>query len=68
MVEQWIELSEVPLDVLHDLVNTVLPRFEEEGKLEEHPLLKADTIVQFYQASANYFEIVDHIFNIYMHI
>ncbi|CAO3636846.1 unnamed protein product [Mucor hiemalis] len=53
LVEQWIELSEDPLDVLHNLVNNVLPRFEEEGKLEEHPLLKVDTVIQYYQAIIN---------------
>jgi hypothetical protein len=50
-LEQWIELSEDPLDVLHNLVNEVLPQFEEEGKLEGYPLLKNDTVVQYYQVN-----------------
>lgn len=51
MLEQWIELSEDPLDVLHNLVNDVLPRYEEEGKLEEYPLLNDDTVIHYYQVT-----------------
>lgn len=44
-----IELNDDPLQVLHELVNDVLPNFEREGALENHPLLKSDTAVQYYQ-------------------
>ncbi|KAI9258491.1 Fanconi anemia protein FancD2 nuclease-domain-containing protein [Sporodiniella umbellata] len=53
LVEQTVELSDDPLQVLHELVNNVLPRFESEGILEDHPLLKQDTSVQYYQAIIN---------------
>lgn len=49
MFEQSIELSEKPLEVLHHLVNNVIPRFEQDGNLEEYPLLNSDTIVHHYQ-------------------
>ncbi|KAG1473756.1 hypothetical protein G6F56_000766 [Rhizopus delemar] len=53
LVEKMIELNDDPLQVLHELVNDVLPNFEREGALENHPLLKSDTAVQYYQAIIN---------------
>ncbi|KAI8067238.1 Fanconi anaemia protein FANCD2 [Thamnidium elegans] len=53
LIEQFIELNEDSIDVLHELVNNTLPQFEEEGPLEILPLLKDETIVQHYQAVIN---------------
>ncbi|KAI8982985.1 Fanconi anaemia protein FANCD2 [Pilobolus umbonatus] len=53
LVEQSVELSDTPLEVLHTLVNNILPQFEEEGSIEEYPLLKNDTIVHYFQAIIN---------------
>ncbi|KAL4206758.1 Fanconi anemia protein FANCD2, partial [Rhizopus microsporus] len=50
LIEKTIELDDDPLQVLHNLVNDVLPRYEDQGPLEDHPLLKSDTVVQYYQA------------------
>ncbi|KAG1141804.1 hypothetical protein G6F37_006431 [Rhizopus arrhizus] len=50
LIEQTIELNDDPLQVLHELANDVLSRFESEGLLEDHPLLRKDTAVQYYQA------------------
>ncbi|KAI9366554.1 Fanconi anemia protein FancD2 nuclease-domain-containing protein [Pilaira anomala] len=50
LIEQFIELNDDRLDILHELVNGTLPQFEEEGSLEIFPLLRDETIVQHYQA------------------
>ncbi|RCH92843.1 Fanconi anemia group D2 protein, partial [Rhizopus stolonifer] len=51
LFEQYIELSKNPLEVLHDIVNRVLPAFEEEQSLKEYPLLREDTLINHYQAT-----------------
>lgn len=48
-MEQAIELDQDPLSTLHDYVNNVLESFEENGSLEEHPLLRTDTVLSYYQ-------------------
>ncbi|OBZ85627.1 Fanconi anemia group D2 protein [Choanephora cucurbitarum] len=53
LFEQYIELSKNSLEVLHDIVNDELPKFEEERGLKEYPLLREDTIVDHYQAIIN---------------
>ncbi|GAA5812259.1 hypothetical protein MFLAVUS_005709 [Mucor flavus] len=53
LIEQFIELNEDSIDILHELVNNTLPQFEEEGHLEVLPLLKDETVVQHYQAVIN---------------
>ncbi|KAI9304749.1 Fanconi anaemia protein FANCD2 [Cunninghamella echinulata] len=53
LVEKGIELSDDPLQTLINYVNLVLPTFDKEGKLEEYPLLKSETVVAFYQAIIN---------------
>ncbi|KAI8054182.1 Fanconi anaemia protein FancD2 nuclease-domain-containing protein [Gilbertella persicaria] len=53
LFEQYIELSKNPLEVLHDIVNRVLPAFEEEQSLKEYPLLREDTLINHYQAVIN---------------
>ncbi|KAI9470627.1 MAG: Fanconi anemia protein FancD2 nuclease-domain-containing protein [Benjaminiella poitrasii] len=53
LFEQFIELNEDPLSILHNIVDVVLPEFEEEQRLEQYPLLKEETIVQHYQATIN---------------
>ncbi|KAI7899702.1 Fanconi anaemia protein FANCD2 [Cokeromyces recurvatus] len=53
LFEQFIELNQDPLSILHNLVDIVLPEFEEEQSLEQYPLLKEETIVQHYQAIMN---------------
>jgi hypothetical protein len=51
LIEKTIELDDDPLQMLHNLVNDVLPRYEDQGPLEDHPLLKSDTVVQYYQVN-----------------
>ncbi|KAI9263884.1 Fanconi anemia protein FancD2 nuclease-domain-containing protein [Helicostylum pulchrum] len=53
LIEQFIELNEDSIDIIHELVNNTLPQFEEEGPLQVLPLLKDETVVQHYQAVIN---------------
>ncbi|KAI8065299.1 Fanconi anaemia protein FancD2 nuclease-domain-containing protein [Gongronella butleri] len=53
LLEKTIELSEDPLSLLNQYVNVVLPAFEREGRLADHPLLSKHTVVSYYQAMIN---------------
>ncbi|KAI8991036.1 Fanconi anaemia protein FancD2 nuclease-domain-containing protein [Mycotypha africana] len=50
MIEQLIQLCDDPLSLMHNFIDTILPQYEAEGALDEFPLLKADTVLQHYQA------------------
>ncbi|KAI7882271.1 hypothetical protein K492DRAFT_145306 [Lichtheimia hyalospora FSU 10163] len=53
LLEQAIELDQDPLSTLHSYVDDVLENFEENGSLDEHPLLRTDTVLSYYQAMIN---------------
>ncbi|KAI9475361.1 Fanconi anemia protein FancD2 nuclease-domain-containing protein [Zychaea mexicana] len=53
LVGQAIELDKDPLQALHTYVNQVLPQYNEEGRLEDHPLLRDDTVIYYYEAMIN---------------
>ena len=56
MVEQAIELDEDPLEALHTYANQVLPEFIEGGsRLDDHPLLRNDTIINYYEVNNLFF-------------
>ncbi|KAK4518683.1 uncharacterized protein ATC70_008905 [Mucor velutinosus] len=50
LFEESIEKSPEPLALLSTVVNTELSKYEQEGILENYPLLKSDTVNQHYQA------------------
>lgn len=49
LFEESIEKSPESLELLSEFVNTELRKYEEEGTLENYPLLKSDTVNQHYQ-------------------
>ncbi|CEP15345.1 hypothetical protein [Parasitella parasitica] len=49
LFEESIEKNPASLSLLSDFVNTKLPQYEQDGALQEYPLLKSDTINQHYQ-------------------
>lgn len=51
LFEESIEKSPESLTLLSRFVNTELSKYEEEGALQNYPLLKADTVNQHYQVS-----------------
>ncbi|KAG2226033.1 hypothetical protein INT45_002499 [Circinella minor] len=54
LVEQAIELDKDPLQTLHTYANQVLPEFIEDGtRLDDHPLLRNDTLINYYEAMIN---------------
>ncbi|KAL7326472.1 hypothetical protein PS15p_208812 [Mucor circinelloides] len=53
LFEESIEKSPESLELLSEFVNTELRKYEEEGTLENYPLLKSDTVNQHYQAIFN---------------
>ncbi|GAN01786.1 Fanconi anemia, complementation group D2 isoform X2 [Mucor ambiguus] len=53
LFEESIEKSPESLALLSQFVNTELSKYEEEGTLENYPLLKSDTVNQHYQAIFN---------------
>lgn len=53
LFEESIEKSPESLALLSRFVNTELSKYEENGVLENYPLLKSDTVNQHYQAIFN---------------
>lgn len=52
LFEESIEKSPESLTLLSKFVNTELSKYEQEGALENYPLLKSDTVNQHYQVSS----------------
>ncbi|KAI8874525.1 hypothetical protein K501DRAFT_281242, partial [Backusella circina FSU 941] len=50
LLEQRIKLNEDPLGVIDNLVNEVLPSYEQDGTPETHPFLVEETVPQYCQA------------------
>ncbi|KAI9312717.1 Fanconi anaemia protein FANCD2, partial [Dichotomocladium elegans] len=53
LLEQAIELHQDPLTELHNYVEVVLPTYDQDGPIDEHPLLRQDTVLFYYQAMIN---------------
>lgn len=53
LVEQSVEMAGDPLDALEQYVSDVLPRYEQEDRIEGHPLLRSDNVPFYYQALIN---------------
>jgi hypothetical protein len=49
-LEQSIKLNRDPLGVIENLVGQVLPAYEQDGTLEDHPFLVEETKPQYCQA------------------
>ncbi|KAI8384780.1 Fanconi anaemia protein FANCD2 [Radiomyces spectabilis] len=53
LIERSIALSDDPAAVLYNYTTEILPEFERQGGFEQYPLLRTETLVDYYQAIIN---------------